>query len=94
MYYYQFTGEVFICNNSGTRIQPTIINLESGSTYKPIVTSKSKHFNKFWNSSLTKKKFYFTGFLCSAFPSWNLHLRNVKVYSDEEFIQNFSEYMI
>ena len=96
MQLYKFDGEVFFCDMSAKRMQVFVEDLETGKKYKPVITSKNKKFNYFYNRRTTSKKpsngFYFTAKMQYGYGVESL--RNVVIYSDEYFIDKFAELLI
>lgn len=97
MRYFEFTGEIYWCGGRDSRIQPTIIDLQTGQTYKPPMTRRNKAWSRFINNSTfisTNKKtgFYFTAILSEGY---NTILKKVEICSDKvEFREKFAEHLI
>lgn len=95
---YKYTGELFICDMSGNRVQPTIIHLKTGEKLLPIMTTKNKAYSKFhnksrWVAKRTKAKY---GFYFSAqyIEGWTDYLKNIKIIPDEEILEKYPEELI
>ena len=97
MRYFEFTGELYWCGGNDRRIQPTIIDLQTGETYKPVMTKKNKAWTKFVNNSkfinASRLGFHFT---CDYREgSWVQGMHKVQVYFDKnEFCNKFAEHLI
>jgi len=100
MNFCEFTGDVFFCDIMGYRIQPTIINLETGKRHKPVLTKNNKAFSKFIAYSSFVHQIESTGFLftCALFEgnlATSLHMKNIKIYLDkEQFNEKFAEFLV
>lgn len=97
MRYFRYAGGWRYTGGSGSRIQVTITDLQSGITYMPVITNKNKAYGKFVNYSEwitgTQNGFHFT---CTFKENaWPQVLQNVKVYLNEnEFKEKFAEHLI
>lgn len=96
MRYFVFTGELYWCGGNDRKIQPTIVDLQTGQTYKPVMTRKNKSWTKFVNNSTfinaSRLGFHFTGILSVGYST---SLKNVQIYFDKnEFCNKFAEHLI
>lgn len=97
MRYFEFTGEIYWTGGYNGRIQPTIIDLQTGQQYKPVMTKRNKAWAKFINNSTFVRSnnrlgFYFTGELSEGSPST---LKKVEIYFGKDtFYDKFAEHLI
>lgn len=97
MKYFEFTGELYWCGGNDRRVQPTIIDLQTGQRYKPVMTRKNKAWSKFINNSSFVRSndrlgFYFTGVLAERSPCT---LKSVEIYfAKDAFYDKFAEHLI
>lgn len=76
--------------------------MQTGHIHNPVITSKNKAFPRFWNNSDYSFRFnkdnqptiYFTANLVDSGSSFSKVLKNVKFYSEQEFNENFVEFLI
>ena len=93
---YKFTGDVFICNYLGGKIQITVIDLIDKMELLPVMSSNHKYWVTFMNNrnSINQKDggFYFTGELVKA--SYSNYFKNIKIYDTNEFLDKYVELLI
>jgi hypothetical protein len=95
MQYFKYSGHIYICSQS--RIQVHITDMETGHQHNPVLTNKNKAFAKLWNNASIHNKdssLYFTADLFNGGSSFSKVLKNVNFYPEEEFKNNFAEFII
>ena len=97
MRYFRYDGEWRYTGGSGSRIQVTIIDLQSGEKYMPAITNKNKSYGRFINHSkwvgTTQDGFHFTCVFREGL--WVQGLHKVQIYLNEnEFKEKFAEHIL
>ena len=97
MRYFRYEGDWRYCGGSGSRIQVTITDLQTGETYMPVITNKNKSYGRFINHSKwvasTQDGFHFTCIFREGL--WVQGMHKVQIYLDSnEFKDKFAEHIL